>query len=127
MFESSIQPDNWHDVFTFVRDMRNQLQRTYPFSDDNDNNNSKEHDQKLTNDDEGVIISNHEMNQFSSASSTVSSDEFDATSSTSSVLSSYEAIKNELNYHYYGLCRSLESLTAIANRVTEKYRENSIF
>ncbi|CAF3040573.1 unnamed protein product, partial [Rotaria sp. Silwood2] len=132
--DNSVQPDNWHDIYTFIRDMRNQLQLTHPFAEDDDNNNnnnnnnnnSKENHRKYSNDDEGIIIPHNDVNQFSSASSTVSSDEFDQIS-TSSIATSYEAIKDELKYHYYGLFRSLDSLTSMANRVTEKYREESAF
>ncbi|CAF4819401.1 unnamed protein product, partial [Rotaria magnacalcarata] len=69
-------------------------------------------------DDEGIIIPYHDNNQFSSASSTTSSDEFDR-SSTSSTSTPYEAIKDELKCHYYGLFRTLDTLMSMANRVTE--------
>ncbi|CAF2117865.1 unnamed protein product [Rotaria magnacalcarata] len=130
VFDNAVQPDNWHDIYTFVRDMRNQLQRSYPFAtdddDDDNNNNSKEQHRKQSNDDEGIIIPYHDNNQFSSASSTTSSDEFDR-SSTSSTSTPYETIKDELKCHYYGLFRTLDTLMSMANRVTEKYREESTF
>ncbi|CAF3306698.1 unnamed protein product [Rotaria socialis] len=129
VFDNAVQPDNWHDIYTFVRGMRNQLQRSYPFAtddDDDNNNNSKEQHRKQSNDDEGIIIPYHDNNQFSSASSTTSSDEFDR-SSTSSASTPYETIKGELKCHYYGLFRTLDTLMSMANRVTEKYREESTF
>jgi hypothetical protein len=72
------------------------------------------------------MISNHDHNQYPSASSTVSSDEFEQ-SLTSSTGASLDAIKNELKYHYYSLFRSLENLTSMTNCVTEKYRAESTF
>ncbi|CAF4166781.1 unnamed protein product [Rotaria sordida] len=127
VFDNSVQPDSWHDIYTFIRDMRNQLQRTHPFAeDDENNNNSREQFRKYSYDDEGIMIPHYDVSQFSSASSTVSSDEFDRIS-TSSAAASYESIKDELKYHYYGLFRSLDNLTSMADRVTEKYREESTF
>ncbi|CAF1006150.1 unnamed protein product [Rotaria sp. Silwood1] len=140
VFDNSVQPDNWHDIYAFIREMRNQLQRTHPFAEDDDNNtntntnttttnnnnNSNVPQRKYSTDDEGIIIPHYDANQFSSASSTVSSDEFDQIS-TSSIATSYETIKDELKYHYYGLFRSLDNLTGMANRVAEKYREETTF
>jgi hypothetical protein len=105
--------------------MRNQLGCTHPFAEDDEKTNSKEKPKEYSNDDEGIILSNHDNNQFSSASSTVSSEEFEQ-SSTSSIVTSYDTIKDELKHHYYGLFRSLDNLTSLANRVTEKYREECI-
>jgi hypothetical protein len=124
VFDSSIQPDNWYEIYTFIRDMRNQLGRAHPFADDDEKETIKDQ-AKYPTDDEGIILSNHDNYQFSSASSQVSSDEFEQ-SSTSSVGTSYDTIKDELKYHYYGLFRSLDNLTSLANRVTEKYREDII-
>lgn len=124
VFDSSIQPDNWYEIYTFIRDMRNQLGRAHPFADDDEKETIKDQT-KYPTDDEGIILSNHDNYQFSSASSQVSSDEFEQ-SSTSSVGTSYDTIKDELKYHYYGLFRSLDNLTSLANRVTEKYREDII-
>ena len=126
VFDSGVQPDNWHEIYTFIRDMRNQLHCTHPFSEDYDNDKTSNEKQRKYSDDEGIILSNHENSHFSSASSTVSSDEFER-SSTSSVAASYDTIKDQLKYHYYGLFQTLDTLTSIANRVTEKYREESIF
>jgi hypothetical protein len=124
VFDSSIQPDNWYEIYTFIRDMRNQLGRAHPFADDDEKETIKDQT-KYPTDDEGIILSNYDNYQFSSASSQVSSDEFEQ-SSTSSVGTSYDTIKDELKYHYYGLFRSLDNLTSLANRVTEKYREDII-
>jgi hypothetical protein len=125
IFDSSIQPDNWYEIYTFIRDMRNQLGRTHPFVDDDDEKDNLKEQEKYPIDDEGIILTNPDNNQFSSASSQISSDEFEQ-SSTSSVGTSYDTIKDELKYHYYGLFRSLDNLTSLANRVTEKYREDFI-
>lgn len=133
VLDNSIPPDNWHEVYTFIRDMRNQLQRTHPFIEDDNNtgttttanNNNSKREQRQHSIDEGIIVTNHDNNQFSSASSTVSSDEFDR-SSISSVATSHETLKHELKHHYYGLIRSLDNLTSMANRVTEKYLEECV-
>jgi hypothetical protein len=120
-FDHTVQPDTWHEIYTFVRDMRNQLRCIHPFAEDNDDqNNSKEQSGTYSNDDEGIILPNQDNLQFSSASSEASSDEYEHSST------SYDTIKDELKYHYYGLFRSLDNLTSMANRVTEKYREEYI-
>ncbi|CAF1338869.1 unnamed protein product [Adineta steineri] len=126
--ENSVQVENWHEVYTFVRGMRNQLQCMCPFAEDvNDNNTDLNNKQRQhSNDDEGIIVSISDNSQFSSASSIGSYDESE-NSSTSSGTASHEAIKNELKYHYYGLFQSLNNLTSMANRVTDKYREESGF
>ena len=103
--------------------MCSQLQSARPFAGDNEKVPSKEAERKLSNDDEDVILSHYDYNEFSSASSTTSSEEFKQSSSTSSVEPSYDNIKDELKYHYYGLCRSLDNLTSLANCVKEKYHE----
>jgi hypothetical protein len=100
------------------------LTRSRPFV-DNDNN-STEQQIKDSNDDEGILLASHDNNLHSSASSTVSSDEFDH-STTSSNATSFDTIKDELKYHYFGLLGSLDNLKTMANRVTEKYREDSTF
>ena len=116
------QPETWHEFYTFIKEMRNQLQSAHPFAEDDSRIPSKEKERKFSNDDEGIIVSNYDRNGFSSASSTVSSEEFEQ-NSTSSSCPSYETIKDELKYHYYGLFRSLDNLTSLANRVKEKYHE----
>ena len=126
VLDNAVQPDNWHEIYSFIRDIRNQLQCTHPFTVDEDKNDSNEKQRKYSNDDEGIIMVNLDNNQFSSASSTVSSEEFEQ-SSTASIAASFDTIKDELKCHYYGLFRSLDNLTSIANRVTEKYREESNF
>jgi len=124
VLDSTVQPNNWHELYTFVRDTRNQLTRSHPFS-DNDNNSNKQ-DIKDSNDDEGILLANNDNSQHSSASSTVSSDELEQ-SITSSNATSFNTIKDELKYHYFGLLGSLNNLTSMANRVTEKYREDLTF
>jgi len=125
VFDNSVQPDNWHEIYTFIRDMRNQLRCTHPFADDDDKTNSKDQQRKTLNDDEGIIVSTNDNNQFSSASS-VSSDEYEQISTLSAV-TSFDTIKDELILHYYGLFRTLDNLISLANRVTEKYREECVF
>lgn len=140
VLDNTVQPDSWHEIFTFVRDVRNQLQCSQPFMDDdndnttipattptannNNNNDLEKQEGKYSNDDEGIIVSSHDNNPYSSSSSTVSSEESEAVSTTSTT-SSFDTIKDELKYHYYGLFRSLNNLTLLSNRVTEKYREVS--
>ena len=102
--------------------MRNQLQSTRPFAEDDDKSPSKEKERKFSNDDEGIILANYDHNGFSSASSTVSSEEYEQMSNSSTGLS-YDTIRDELKYHYYGLFRSLDNLTTLANRVKGKYHE----
>jgi len=124
VLDSSIQPNNWHELYTFVRDVRNQLTRSRPFIDNEDD--SEKQELKDSNDDEGILLANNDTYQYSSsASSTVSSDELDQ-SITSSNTTSFDSIKDELKYHFFGLLGSLDNLKLIANRVTEKYREDSI-
>lgn len=122
VIDGSNPPENWHEIYTFIQDMRNQLQTGRPFAEDDSRIQSKEKERKFSNDDEGIILANYDRNEFSSASSTVSSEEFEQ-NSTSSGCPSYETIKDELKYHYYGLFRSLDNLTSLANRVKEKYHE----
>jgi len=122
VLDSSIQPNNWHELYTFVRDVRNQLTRSRPFVDNDDD--SEKQELKDSNDDEGILLSSNDTYQHSSASSTVSSDELEQ-SITSSNTTSFDSIKDELKYHFFGLLGSLDSLKLIANRVTEKYREDS--
>jgi len=127
VLDSSVQPDSWHELYTFVRDIRNQLACNRPFADEDDAI-SQEH-AKDTHEDEGILLLTTDTNNnqlYSSASSTVSSDELEQ-STSSSVAASFDTIKDELKYHYYGLIASLDSLTSMANRVTEKYREDSTF
>jgi hypothetical protein len=124
VLDSTVQPDNWHELYTFVRDVRNQLTRSHPFI-DNDNDSEKQ-ELKESNDDEGILLPSYETNQHSSASSTVSSDELDH-STTSSNATSFDTIQDELKYHFFGLIGSLDNLKIMANRVTEKYREDSTF
>jgi len=124
VIDNSIQLNNWHELYTFVRDVRNQLTRSRPFN-DNDNNSNKQ-DIKDSNDDEGILLPSYETTQHSSASSTVSSEELEH-STTSSNATSFSTIKDELKYHFFGLLGSLDNLTLMANRVTEKYREDSTF
>lgn len=128
VLDQNTQPENWHEIYTFIRDVRNQLKSTRPFADVNNGKSADEQPMnKFTNDDEGIILLNPDYQHISSASSTASSDDFEQTSSASSVSTSYETLKDELKYHYYGLFESLNQLTVLANRVTEKYREESRF
>lgn len=122
--DNATQPDTWHELYSFIRDIRNQLRCMHPFVDDNDDkNNLKEQQKKENTDDEGIVMPNQDTTvQFSTAFSDASSDEFEQ-SSTSSSTASYESIKDELKHHYYGLFRSLDQLTSMANRVTDRYRE----
>jgi len=124
VFENTVQPDSWHQVYSFIREMRNQLRSAHPFADDEGHIAPKEppSKEKESNVDEGIIISNQDNLQFSCASSIASSDESERSSGSSNG-SSYETIKDELKFHYYGLFRSLGNLSSLANRVTEKYRE----
>jgi hypothetical protein len=122
--DSSVQPNNWHDLYTFVRDVRNQLTRSRPFI-DNDGDSEKQ-ELKDTNDDEGILLASYDANQHSSASSTVSSDELEHSTSSSNP-ATFDSIKDELKYHFFGVLGSLDNLKTIANRVTEKYREDSTF
>jgi len=124
VLDSSVQPNNWHELYTFVRDIRNQLTRSRPFIDNDNNTNQQEI--KDPNDDEGILLASYDTHQHSSASSTVSSDEFEQ-STTSSNITSFDTIKDELKYHFFGVLGSLDSLKTMANRVTEKYREDSTF
>jgi len=124
VLDSTVQPDNWHELYTFVRDVRNQLTRSRPFIDHSTNANQQE--TKDSNDDEGILLASYDNNLHSSASSTVSSDELDH-STTSSNATSFETIQDELKYHFFGLIGSLDNLKIMANRVTEKYREDSTF
>lgn len=124
VLDSSVQPNNWHELYTFVRDVRNQLTRTRPFI-DNDNGADKQEVRDF-NDDEGILVANYDTNHHSSASSTVSSDELE-NSITSSNTTSFETIQDELKHHFFGLIGSLDNLKLMANRVTEKYREGSTF
>jgi hypothetical protein len=102
--------------------MRNQLTRSQPFVDNDNDVNGTE--LKVSNEDEGVLLASHDNIAHSSASSTVSSEEFEQ-SSTSSNTASFDTIKEELKHHYFGLLGSLDSLTNMANRVTERYRDES--
>jgi hypothetical protein len=122
VLDSSIQPNSWHELYTFVRDVRNQLTRSRPFIDNEDD--SEKQELKDSNDDEGILLANNDIYQYSSASSTVSSDELEQ-SITSSNTTSFDSIKDELKYHFFGLIGSLDNLKLIANRVSEKYREDS--
>jgi hypothetical protein len=124
ILDSTVQPNNWHELYTFVRDVRNQLTRTRPFIDNEENTEKQEI--KDFNDDEGILVAGYDTNQHSSASSTVSSDELEQ-STTSSTATSFGQIKDELKYHFFGLLGSLDNLTIMANRVTDKYREDSTF
>jgi hypothetical protein len=124
VLDSTVQPDNWHELYTFVRDVRNQLTRSRPFIDHSTNSNQQE--TKDSNDDEGILLASYDNNLHSSASSTVSSDELDH-STTSSNATSFDTIQDELKYHFFGLIGSLDNLKIMANRVTEKYREDSTF
>lgn len=123
VFDSSIQPNNWHELYTFVRDVRNQLTRSRPFINDDHTIEQIHEFQPRNSSDENLSISNHD---HSSASSTVSSDEFEQ-SLTSTNLASFGTIKDELQYHFFGLLGSLDSLKTMADRVTEKYRDDSTF
>jgi len=124
VLDSSVQPNSWHELYTFVRDIRNQLTRSRPFIDNDDDTEKQEI--KDSNEDEGILLPIYETNQHSSSSSTVSSDELE-NSTISSNLTSFGTIKDELKYHFSGLLGSLDNLKILANRVTEKYREDSTF
>lgn len=124
VFDNSVQPNDWHELYSFVRDMRNQLTRSHPFA--NDESYTKQPEIKDPNDDEGILVTAFDTNQNSSASSTVSSDELEQ-STASSNLNSFNSIRDELKHHFFGLLTSLDNLKLIADTVTEKYREDSIF
>ncbi|CAF1466355.1 unnamed protein product [Adineta steineri] len=131
VLDNSVQPNNWHELYTFVRDVRNQLTRSRPFIDEDDDNNNNNtpyarQETKDSNDDEGILLVSHDNTQHSSTSSIVSSDELE-NSITSSTAASFDTIKDELKYHFFGLIGSLDNLKSMANRVTEKYREDSTF
>jgi len=98
VLDSSVQPNNWHELYTFVRDVRTQLTRSRPFIDNYDDSDIQE--LKDSNDDEGVLLASYDTNQHSSASSTVSSDELEQ-STTSSNTTSFDSIKDELKYHFF--------------------------
>jgi hypothetical protein len=105
--------------------MRNQLTRSRPFI---DSETSEIQEIKEANDDEGILLtSSYDNNQHSSSSSsTTSSDEFDQ-NTTFSNAASFNTIKDELKNHFFGILGSLDNLKTMANRVTEKYREDSTF
>lgn len=125
VLDNSVQPNNWHELYKFVQDTRDQLSRSRPFV-NNENSSEKQQEYKDTNDDEGILLPSYETSHHSSASSTVSSDELEQ-STTSSNATSFDAIRDELKYHFFGLLGSLDNLKTMANRVTEKYREDSTF
>ena len=109
--------------------MKNQLQCIYPFADGDSENGGRqsksvldEEQRKYSNDDEGITMLE---GSSSSSSSIASSEEYEQSSTTSSVPTSFETIKDELKYHYYGLFQSLNGLTLMANRVRDRYREES--
>ena len=124
ILDNAVQPNNWHELYTFVRDVRDQLTRSHPFIDSDITSHQVEN--KEINDDEGILLASSDINPNSSASSTVSSDEFEH-STTSSSLTSFDTMKDELKYHFFGLIGSLDNLKLMANRVTEKYRDDSTF
>lgn len=124
VLDNTVQPNNWHELFTFVRDTRNQLTRSNPFADSDTNSNKQQ--QREPSDDEGILLANYDTRQNSSASSTASSDELERSSTTSST-ASFDTIRDELKYHFVGLIGSLDTLKILANRVTEKYGEDSTF
>jgi len=126
VLDSTAQPENWHELYTFVRDIRNKLKCSRPFVDDDEE--ISQEPTKDANEDEGILLvtSDNINHQHSSSSSTVSSDELEQ-STNSSVAASFTTIKDELKYHYFGLIASLDTMTSMANRVTEKYREDSTF
>jgi len=61
--------------------------------------------------------------EYSSASSTTS----ELSSTDNNTTSPFEALKEELKFHYYGLINTLENLSTMANSVTDKYRDDSTF
>ncbi|CAF1485172.1 unnamed protein product [Adineta ricciae] len=124
ILDNAVQPNNWHELYTFVRDVRDQLTRSHPFIDNDITSHQVEN--KDINDDEGILLASSDHNPNSSASSTVSSDEYEH-STTSSNLTSFDTMKEELKYHFFGLIGSLDNLKLMANRVTEKYRDDSTF
>ncbi|CAF0834514.1 unnamed protein product [Didymodactylos carnosus] len=128
MFDSGIQPNNWHEVFKFAQDIRNQLQCSRPFSDNYEYNHINNHSDNYAT--PSLITESETGNStnYSSASSTTSdlSSEGDNNHTTANI-SSFEAIKDELKFHYYGLTDTLDNLTWMVNRVTEKYREDVAF
>ncbi|CAF0727343.1 unnamed protein product [Rotaria sordida] len=125
VLDNSVQPNNWHELYTFVRDIRNQLTRSRPFI-DNDSNSTKQQI-KDSNDDEEISIASYDTTQHSSSSSSsnVSLDEFEQ--STTSTTASFDTIKDELQCHLFGLLGSLDNLKILADRVTERYQEDSTF
>ncbi|CAF3399242.1 unnamed protein product [Rotaria socialis] len=119
---NSVQPNSWHELYSFVRDVRNQLTRSNPFV-DSDNIAAKQQI-KDPSDDEGILIASHDTTQNSSASSTASSDELEH--STTSSIASFDTIKDDLKHHFFGLIGSLDTLKTLASRVTDKYREDHV-
>jgi hypothetical protein len=122
VLDNSVQPPNWHELYTFVRDMRNQLARSRPFI---DSESSEKQEIKEGNEDEGILLASNYDTQHSSSSSSTSSDEFEP--NTLSNGASFDTIKDDLKNHFFGLLGSLDNLKTMANRVTEKYREDSAF
>lgn len=102
--------------------MCNQLQLARPFVEDDENVFSKKNE-KLSNDDEGVTLEDYDHTEFSSTSSIMPSEECKQNPSTSSIDPSYGTTKDELKYHYYGFCRSLDNLIFLANGVRDKYHK----
>lgn len=126
VIDHGVQPNNWHELYGFVQDMRNQMTRSRPFA-DHDGQQQFSIEMKDGNDDEGILLASHDTAVHSSSSSTVSSDELEHSTSSGSNLHPFESIKSDLKFHYFGLLASLDTLTNMANCVTEKYREDSTF
>jgi len=137
ILDGATQPETWHELYTFVKDIRNQLTCNRPFADDDNNNDEEEslnHLQQQLIDDDGIVLiagdnPQQQKKHESSASSTVSSDELEQSINTSSLsaCTSFDSIKDELKFHYFGLIGSLDNLTFMANRITDKYREDPTF
>ncbi|CAF1600547.1 unnamed protein product [Rotaria magnacalcarata] len=122
ILDNLVQPNSWHELYSFVRDVRNQLTRSNPFF-DSDSIATKQQI-KDPSDDEGILIASYDTTQNSSASSTVSSDELEQ--STTSSVASFDTIKDDLKHHFFGLIESLDTLKTLASRVTDKYREDQV-
>jgi len=137
---TTMQPENWHDLYTFIKDIRNQLQCNRPFAmestmdynNNTSNNSSEEYQTRETlvhSVSNGFLQCENEngngnhSTEYSSASSTTS----ELSSTDNNTTSPFEALKEELKFHYYGLINTLENLSTMANSVTDKYRDDSTF
>jgi hypothetical protein len=99
-----VQQKSWHELYIFVRNIRNQLTCTHPFAPDNSFVNQQQDKGKNDDDDDNdkTLLVCNGNNHHPAASLTVSLNECDKNTS-SSAAASFNMIKNELKRHYYGL------------------------